>query len=91
MAVFAMLVTAWKVPNDVSQRERPRNDYPGMIVLTAGLVALMIVVYQGQAWGWSNIRTLGLAASAVLLLGIFSLVERRAPEGIDSARPHAKP
>jgi hypothetical protein len=43
MALFSMLITVWKVPKDDTKGERLHNDYPGMVVLTAGLVALMIV------------------------------------------------
>ena len=80
MAVFSMLITAWKVPQDKSKGERPHNDYPGMIVLTSGLVALMIVVYQAEAWGWTNLKTLGLSTLAIVLLGLFPVVEKRARE-----------
>ena len=69
-----------EVPQDKSKGERPHNDYPGMIVLTSGLVALMIVVYQAEAWGWTNLKTLGLSALAIVLLGLFPVVEKRARE-----------
>ena len=69
-----MLIMGWKVPRDEPKGERPHNDYPGMIVLTFGLVALMIVVYQAEAWGWTNFKTLGLSALAIVLLGLFPIV-----------------
>lgn len=80
MAIFAMLATLWKVPWDRTEQARPRNDYPGMGLLTLGLVALMLVVYQSDAWGWDDFRTIGLAVAAVGLLGAFPFFERRAPE-----------
>ena len=58
----------------------PHNDYPGMVLLTGGLVALMIVVYQVETWGWANSKTIGLSALAIALLGAFPFVERRARE-----------
>jgi MFS family permease len=82
MAVFAMLVTAWKIPKDSVRREHPQNDYLGMFVLSAGLVALMIVVYQAEAWSWNNFKTLGLSALAIILLSIFPSVERRARDAL---------
>jgi EmrB/QacA subfamily drug resistance transporter len=82
MALFAILVTVWKVPKDRIEGEPPQNDYPGMIVLTAGLVALMIVVYQAGAWGWNDFRTLALSALAIVLLGIFPAIERRVREAL---------
>jgi len=50
--------------------------------LTAGLVALMIVVYQVEPWGWSSFKTIGLSALAIVLLGAFPFVERRAREAL---------
>ncbi|HET9522714.1 MAG TPA: MFS transporter [Terrimicrobiaceae bacterium] len=80
MAIFSILMTAWKVPKDETKAERPHNDYPGMVVLTSGLVALMIVVYQAEPWGWTNFKTLGLSALAIVLFWLFPVVERRARE-----------
>ncbi len=80
MALIAMLVAFWKVPADVAKGERLRNDYVGMIVLTKGLVALMIVVYQSAVWGWSSYKTIGFSALALLLLGAFPFIERRVQE-----------
>lgn len=36
MALFAMIVTAGKVPKDVTKGEIPHNDYAGMVLLTGG-------------------------------------------------------
>jgi MFS family permease len=80
MAIFAMLVTRWKIPSDRSDGARPQFDYFGTIVLTAGLVALMLVVYQSDDWGWKDWRTLSLAVAAVGFLGAFPFVERRIHE-----------
>jgi len=80
MAGLAMLMTYWKVPRDIAADVRPRNDYVGMVVLTSGLVALMLLVYQSDDWGWLDPRTLGLAVATVGLLGAFPFYERRALE-----------
>jgi EmrB/QacA subfamily drug resistance transporter len=80
MAIFAMLVTLWKVPWEPRAEVQPRNDYVGMGMLTFGLVALMLVVYQSDAWGWGDFRTIGLALAAVGLLGAFPFSQRRTSE-----------
>ncbi|MEX1118193.1 MAG: MFS transporter [Terrimicrobiaceae bacterium] len=81
MALLAMVITIWSVPKDAEIRgPRPRNDYAGMVALTGGLVALMIVVYQVQPWGWSNPKILGLSMLAIVLLGAFPFIEKRAAE-----------
>jgi EmrB/QacA subfamily drug resistance transporter len=80
MAVFAMFVTLWKVPWDRTEGTRPRNDYAGMGLLTFGLVALMLFIYQSDDWGLRDFRTIGLAAATVGLLGMFPFHERRTRE-----------
>jgi EmrB/QacA subfamily drug resistance transporter len=80
MALFSMLVLILKVPRDPRSSENPKNDFAGMFLLTTGLVALMLFVYQVQPWGWSDLRVIGLLAVAVGMLAAFPFVERRAAE-----------
>jgi len=81
MALLAMVLTLWSVPKDrKTEGKAPQNDYAGMVALTGGLVALMVVVYQVQTWGWASAKTLGLLALAVGLLGAFPFIEKRARE-----------
>jgi MFS family permease len=69
----AFLGTALVVP-EAPNRQGGRVDLAGSVVLSAGLVALLLPLAQGSAWGWSSARTLGLlAASAVLLVGFVAL------------------
>jgi MFS family permease len=72
----SLLATIAIVPRD-SARAGGRLDLPGALLLSAALVALLLPLAQGSGWGWSSARTLGLLASAVVLLGLFVLVERR--------------
>lgn len=80
MAIFAMLVTLWKVPWDRSEGARPRNDYIGMSLLTFGLVAFMLFIYQSDDWGLGDFRTIGLAVATIALLGLFPFFEHRTRE-----------
>ena len=81
MALVAMLLTLRSVPRDPSRKgDAPQNDFAGMVALTGGLVALMMVVYQVQSWGWASPKTLGLLALAAVLLGAFPFIEKRARE-----------
>jgi MFS family permease len=83
MAILTMLITAWSIPPDPPRSgPRPQNDYLGMALLTGGLVALMVAVYQVGAWGWSSGKTLGLLAVAAVLLGAFPAVERRVRDAL---------
>ena len=80
MAVVAMLVTLWTIPWDRSEGARPKNDWAGMSLLTFGLVAFMLFIYQSDDWGLGDIRTIGLAVAAIALLGAFPFVENRIRE-----------
>lgn len=62
----------------VTQREE-RFDVVGASLFTAGLLALMIALNQGHAWGWGSPAVLALLAAAALLLLVFVRVERRRP------------
>jgi EmrB/QacA subfamily drug resistance transporter len=56
-----------------------RFDYGGAALFTAGLVALLIALNQGHAWGWGGGRTIALLVAAACLLAAFVSVERRRP------------
>lgn len=44
-----------------------RFDLPGAIALSAALIALLLAISKGSAWGWGNPLTTGLFAGAVVL------------------------
>ncbi len=54
-------------------------DVPGALLLTAGLVALLLAITEGNGWGWASARVLGLLAAAALALGAWVFQQLRAP------------
>jgi EmrB/QacA subfamily drug resistance transporter len=58
-------------------RSPGRIDWAGAVLLAGGLVALLLAISEGRAWGWGSGRILGLFAAAVVLLGVFGFVEKR--------------
>ena len=54
-----------------------RFDWPGAIIFSAGLVALLMGLNQGQAWGWTSTAVLGCLTAAVILLAFFIWLEKR--------------
>jgi EmrB/QacA subfamily drug resistance transporter len=55
-------------------------DALGAVLVTSGLTALVLAITQGNEWGWSSGRTLGVfALSAALLVG-FVVWENRVAE-----------
>jgi EmrB/QacA subfamily drug resistance transporter len=57
--------------------ERERLDVPGVLILAAGLFAIVFGIIKAQAWGWGNTRVLALVVGGVLLLAVFTVVELR--------------
>jgi len=74
------IVLAWRViAPDHGAQTRERFDVVGAILFTAGLVALLVALNQGHAWGWTSAAVLVLLAVAAALLTAFVLVERHRP------------
>ena len=82
VVALAMIITTLHLP----KREhvvRPRIDYLGAALLTAGVSALVLITtWGGSQYAWGSAQIIGLAAGAVLALGAFVLVETRVAEPI---------
>lgn len=64
-------------------RRQHNIDYLGAGLLVAGVsAALLVTVWGGSQYAWSSPAIIGLEVAAVVLLGLFVLQERRAPEPI---------
>jgi EmrB/QacA subfamily drug resistance transporter len=51
-------------------KTQSRLDYVGAVLLSLGLVFLLLALTEGESWGWSSARVLGLfGASAAVLAG----------------------
>jgi MFS family permease len=57
-------------------RAPARPDWAGGLLLSAGLLALLVGTTQGKVWGWGSPEILGLFAVGILLLGLWTRVER---------------
>lgn len=78
VAIFAILVTWWVIPRDKPDKGQHKIDYAGILVLSAGLLALLLALDEGTALGWFDVRIIGLFVVAVLALSGFGFLERRA-------------
>jgi MFS family permease len=50
-------------------------DVRGLVVLMAGLTALLVALMQALSWGWDSAATIALFAVGVVVLGAFCLLE----------------
>lgn len=80
IAALFVIVSQIHLPN---LRRKARIDYTGAALLAVGVFALMLVAsWAGTRYAWLSPEILGLSALAVVLLGVFVVVERRAVEPI---------
>ncbi len=73
----AIVLVARYVPDDRSGSTEP-VDLPGALVLALALVALLLMLTEGPAWGWLSGGTFALLGATLALLALLAVVERRA-------------
>src|SRR6201995_335527 len=52
-------------------------DIPGALTITAAMLLLVYTVVSAQQAGWGSARTIGSFAAVAVLLGAFTVIERR--------------
>ena len=78
----ALVVLGATLPT-VARTTRPAIDYLGAGVLAGAVSAIVLVAsLGGTTWPWASAQTIVVGALGVVLLGVFLLVERRAPEPV---------
>ncbi|USG60913.1 MFS transporter [Sneathiella marina] len=81
VAIIAILVTLSVVPKDQTEDIEKTVDYPGIITLSLGLFALLLVLDVGAGLGWFSPAIFGLLGLSVVAICSFFMVERRAGPG----------
>lgn len=65
------------------ERQKQKLDYIGTITLTGSIIALLFALLQGgTTWAWISVQSISLFAVFLVLLVLFLLQERHAPEPI---------
>jgi MFS family permease len=77
---LALLCVVVVVPSS-ADRSAAKLDVPGALLLSAGLVALLVAIADGQGWGWGSAAVIGLlaVAAAALTAWVFQQLHARAP------------
>jgi MFS family permease len=81
VGAVALAIILVAIPKRAQRRDH-YLDIPGAALLAAGTAAFLFGVVSGPGHGWGSARVLGLLAASAILLALFALVERRAPEPI---------
>ncbi|MFJ3791173.1 MFS transporter [Kitasatospora sp. NPDC090091] len=73
--LIAVALVALRVPTDPVTDKDGGADPLGAITLAGWLSALLVAVSQGNNWGWTSTRTLGLFALAAVVALIWGVIE----------------
>ncbi|MET9612764.1 MFS transporter [Kitasatospora indigofera] len=73
--LIAVALVALRVPKDPVVDTEGGADPLGAITLAGWLSALLVAVSQGNTWGWTSNKTLGLFAVAAVVALIWGIIE----------------
>jgi EmrB/QacA subfamily drug resistance transporter len=76
VGLAALMLALRFVPRDGGRGASRAFDLRGAVAFALGLVALLLALDQGHAWGWTGPATLGLLVGSVILLLAFLRIER---------------
>lgn len=76
-AVAALAGAARLIPAHRGERTGPRLDWPGTVLVTAGLFALVYGLANSEVDGWSDAATIGFTVGGGALLAAFVGVQAR--------------
>jgi EmrB/QacA subfamily drug resistance transporter len=79
VGILALALSYRFVPHDEGKHTDERFDLAGASLFMTGLIALLLGLNQGHAWGWLSWQIVSLIITAVFLLAIFLRTERRVP------------
>ncbi len=75
VAVIAIAITALAAPESTDPGSGRRIDLPGLLMLSAGLTAVVLALVQSRTWGGPT--TAAFAAAGLISLAAFWVVEHR--------------
>ncbi|KAI1085896.1 major facilitator superfamily transporter [Whalleya microplaca] len=71
------------LPKDrIEGHTRPKLDFAGAGLSTAGLILLSFVLSSGGEYGWGKAFIIALLIVSILMIGVFTYVEKKVPNPI---------
>jgi EmrB/QacA subfamily drug resistance transporter len=86
--VATVLIALFVPESPIKTPARP--DYLGGAALSAALASLLVAISEGERWGWTSARELGLLALAAGLFALWVRIEGRVPEPLVDLRTFAR-
>lgn len=71
VGALALVLSIHFIPSDRAHGTAARFDREGAALFTLGMVALLLALDQGHAWGWGSLPVVALLVLAALLLVAF--------------------
>ena len=81
MTSAAALLTHLLVPES-PVRVKGTISFPGVVLLSLWLVALLLGVSQGPVWGWHSTKVIGLLLVAAVLIVLWVIVETKSNDPV---------
>lgn len=88
-AIFALLLVLFVLPWQVPTATTQRVDYVGAITFAPAIAAVLLGINKAGAWGWSDLRTLGLVLGGSGVLALWVMWELRVTDPIVNVRMFA--
>lgn len=73
--VIICIVGAFLVMKETNVHLKQKTDWVGILTFSLGLVLMMIVLSEGQSWGWVSTQTIGLFTISIALWITFVITE----------------
>ncbi|WP_235502653.1 MULTISPECIES: MFS transporter [unclassified Kitasatospora] len=89
--LLAIVLVIFRVPTDPVVDKNGGADPLGALTLAGWLCALLVAVSQGNTWGWTSNRTLGLFAVAAVVALIWGFIEVRVAHPLVDMKMMARP
>ncbi|MFI9276081.1 MFS transporter [Kitasatospora sp. NPDC052896] len=89
--LIAFLLVIFRVPKDPVVDKNGGVDPLGALTLAGWLSALLIAVSQGNDWGWTSTKTLGLFAVAAVVALIWGIIEVKVAHPLVDMKMMARP
>jgi EmrB/QacA subfamily drug resistance transporter len=82
LAAATLAITFWQVPESRGEMRVKRLDWPGALLVTAGLGLIVFALLESSNHGWRGGRVVGGLAVGVIALVLFVVVESRSASPI---------
>lgn len=77
LAGVALLLAFALIAGDAARERGRQFDLPGAVSATLGVTLLLFALVQGSTFGWGSPPIMASAASGLVLLAVFAIIERR--------------